>query len=206
MAGKLADELLQMILAPSLTIPHAQFIDSSPVVFGENDVVSSASALLVCKRWLRIATPLLYEAVVIRSTGQSHALADALRENPAFAGHVKKIRLEGAYASLGEVLTRCTKLTTLVILLRIYSDANVTGLCRALPMIDPKDVILRDEWQMDNAKIRKALIALCDVIPKWKNLVCFRQHPFLKLIMVDVDYVRVSLPRARKCQSRAQCH
>jgi len=61
MASKLADELLQMIIAPSLTIFHEKFISPSPTAFGENDTVSSASALLVCKRWLRVATPLLYE-------------------------------------------------------------------------------------------------------------------------------------------------
>jgi hypothetical protein len=158
MAYRLADELLQMILAPSLT--------------------SSASALLVCKRWLRVATPLLYETLIVRSTGQSQALADVLRQNPAFAGHVKKVRLEGAYVSLDEVLTRCTNLTTLVMLLRVYSDAKVKGLCRSLSVIDPKDVILRDEWQIDNVKIREVFIALCEAILKWKNMVCLSQRRF----------------------------
>jgi len=144
MAHKLADELLKMILIPSLTIPHIQFISSSPAAFGENATISSASALLVCKRWLRIATPLLYDSVVIRSTGKSHALCDALRGNPAFAMYVNKIRLERADSDIHKVLGPCENLIMLVVLFHIPSDASVEGCCRALPMINPKIVILHD--------------------------------------------------------------
>lgn len=176
MADKLADELLKMILVPSLTISYTQFTSSSPVAFGKNATISSASVLLVCKRWLRVATPLLYESVVIRSVGQSHALCDAFCANPAFAAHVKKVRLEGAYDSIDKVLGPCKNLVTLVILLRIFSDARVVSLCRALPMINPKVVILRDDWRFDNAKLRTVFSSLCEAIPTWSNMVCCKRR------------------------------
>ncbi|KAF8585865.1 hypothetical protein K439DRAFT_1387932 [Ramaria rubella] len=173
MAFRLADELLQMILAPSLTVSRGQLVSPEVTAFGHNDTVSSSSALLVCKRWLRVATPLLYETIVIRSTGQAYALAKAFQLNPSFAKFVRNLRLEGSYVALGQILASCKAVSTLVMLLRIYSDANVSGLCRGLSSIDPKEVILYDEGRVDNAKIRQVLVALHEAIPNWNNLTAF---------------------------------
>jgi len=109
--------------------------------------------------------PLLYDSIVIRSTGQSHALQDVFHENPAFVMYVKKVCLEGAYSSMDKVLGCCENLTTLVVLLHVFSDASIGGFCRALPMIKPKMVILRNEWEIDNVKIRTVFNLLCKAIP-----------------------------------------
>ena len=168
----LAEEVLSMILAPSLTVPYSQLTSKHARAFGGNDLIPSSSVLLVCKRWLRVATPLLYETVVIRSTGQSYALAEALQLNPPFARYIKNVRLEGAYGGVYDILKQCRRLSTLVLFLNIYSESRITCLSRALPAIDPKHVFLYDTGAIDNVKFRKLLRIFCDVVPTWKNLVC----------------------------------
>ncbi|KAF8530004.1 hypothetical protein JB92DRAFT_3139371 [Gautieria morchelliformis] len=173
MITRIAEELLAMILAPSLTVPYGQLTSKSPCAFGSNDLVPSSSALLVCKRWLRVATPLLYETVVIRSTAQSLALASALQSSPSFARYIKNVRLEGAYQGTYDILSGCKNLSTLVLLLNVYSDSRTSCLSRALFDINPTHVFLFDSGSIDNAKLRKLFTTLCEVIPTWKNLTTF---------------------------------
>ena len=172
MAQKLADELLQMILSSPLSVPDAKFASPSRATFGGNDEVSSSSVLLVCKRWLRVATPLLYEVVVLRSSAQAQALADAFSAQPKFALHVKKIRLEGAYSALWRVFKDCLNLHTVAFTLNIYSDNPVAGLCRALSAINPTRVVLHDDCaRAMNLKVTRVFSTLLDSIPTWTNLV-----------------------------------
>ncbi|KZP08651.1 hypothetical protein FIBSPDRAFT_665027, partial [Athelia psychrophila] len=73
---------------------------------------SAQHFLLVCKRWLRISTPLLYSAVIIRSKAQVTALARTLGENNLFGLQIRKIRVEGGYtAPLKHVIKLAPNLT-----------------------------------------------------------------------------------------------
>ncbi|KZP07022.1 hypothetical protein FIBSPDRAFT_701176, partial [Athelia psychrophila] len=73
---------------------------------------SAQDFLLVCKRWLRISTPLLYSAVIIRSKAQVAALARTLSENNLFGLQIRKIRIEGGYnAPLKHVIDLAPNLT-----------------------------------------------------------------------------------------------
>ncbi|KAJ7259740.1 hypothetical protein C8J57DRAFT_953070, partial [Mycena rebaudengoi] len=80
MERDLPDEMLSEILAGT-SFPDELFCDSSaPSVFAESYSGRSRSAyLLVSKSWLRVASPLLYNAVVLRSKAQASALHCALR-------------------------------------------------------------------------------------------------------------------------------
>ncbi|KAJ7041568.1 hypothetical protein C8F04DRAFT_947155, partial [Mycena alexandri] len=44
--------------------------------------VSSSAILVVCKAWLRVATPLLYHVVIGRSKAQARGLQRTPRDNP----------------------------------------------------------------------------------------------------------------------------
>jgi hypothetical protein len=184
MADQLADELLQMILSPSLNINEERFSSQSSTAFGSNDLVSSSSVLLVCKKWLRVATPLLYEVVVLRSTPQAQALADSFKQNPTFALHAKRMRLEGAYSCLWDIFKHCSNLHTILFTLDIYSSSTVTGLCRSLAAINPTRVILRDSCGTVNANVKKVLNTLCESIPQWTHLV-FCLSVFLSQFQID---------------------
>ncbi|KAH7101988.1 hypothetical protein BKA62DRAFT_829808 [Auriculariales sp. MPI-PUGE-AT-0066] len=95
---KLADELLKEILAPPLLVPDALFCNTDDVSPFSRVDRSASDVLLVCKRWMRVATPCLYETIVIRSTAQAHALSAALTRNPQFGAYVRRFRIENTYA------------------------------------------------------------------------------------------------------------
>ncbi|KAF8590410.1 hypothetical protein K439DRAFT_150540 [Ramaria rubella] len=170
MSHRLADELLQIILAPLLHVSDERFTSDSPTAFGSNVNFSSSSLLLVCKRWLRVATPLLYEVVVLRSIAQAQSIVDSFIRNRTFALYVKKIRLEGAYSCLWEVFRRCSSLHTIFLTLDLYAGVTVTGLCRSLLVINPTCVILQDKSDTNNVKVKQVFAALLRAIPLWTNL------------------------------------
>jgi hypothetical protein len=173
--SKLPDEMLHEFLSPVLSVPDDMFAstnEESPFSSISNN--SSATMLLVCKRWLRVAYPLLYHTVVIRSSGQAHALADSLKANSMLGKHVKKLRLEGGYgAATHRILISSPYITDLYLSLIIWSEDSVSGLCRSLDTINPSRVILRDSasYPKLNAKVRQLVLKLCECIPVWSNLV-----------------------------------
>jgi hypothetical protein len=173
--SRLPDEMLHEFLSPALSVPDDMFTstkEKSP--FSSVTKNSSATLLLVCKRWLRVAYPLLYHTVVIRSSGQAQALADSLKANPILGKHVKKLRLEGGYgAATHRILISSPNITDLYLSLIIWSDDSVSGLCRSLNTINPSRVILHDDATFPklNAKARQLAVKLSECIPTWSNLV-----------------------------------
>ncbi|KAF8530027.1 hypothetical protein BU17DRAFT_78549 [Hysterangium stoloniferum] len=173
MAHKLPDELLELIIAPSLHVPYERFSSSQMTAFGGNSDVSSSIVLLVCKRWYRIAIALLYEVVVLRSTAQAQALADTLSGSRKAFLYIKQIRLEGAYTCLYDVFKSCVNLHTICFTLDIYATATVSGLSRSLLAINPTRVILLDRAQTRNAKVDQLFHSLLEAITRWTNLIEF---------------------------------
>ncbi|KAK7052014.1 hypothetical protein R3P38DRAFT_2502946, partial [Favolaschia claudopus] len=75
------------ILSPALKVPDDLFSDTSDVSPFATYAPSDSAYLLVCKDWLRVATPLLYSVVVLRSKAQANALQlKVFRTNPSSAG------------------------------------------------------------------------------------------------------------------------
>ncbi|KAJ7154462.1 hypothetical protein C8R46DRAFT_960497, partial [Mycena filopes] len=104
MADTLPDEIISEILSPALKVPEHLFANlASKSPFAKYSVSSSA-ALLVCKAWLRVATPLLYNVVVLRSKGQARALHDALRTNRELGRFIKRLRVEGGFANTMQLI------------------------------------------------------------------------------------------------------
>src|ERR1700761_8680417 len=93
--NSLPDEIISEILSPALKVADDVFSDTSRVSPFSNYSESTSAYLLVCKSWLRVATPLLYHVVVLRSTAQAKALAGALSMNNALGQFIKKLRVEG---------------------------------------------------------------------------------------------------------------
>ncbi|KAK7020336.1 hypothetical protein R3P38DRAFT_3197662 [Favolaschia claudopus] len=92
------EEILAEILSRILNVPDEMFSDTSEIspFAGSSQSVCALLRLGVCKRWLRVATPLLYGTVVIRSKGQANALATVLREQN-LGRFVRNLRLEGGF-------------------------------------------------------------------------------------------------------------
>ncbi|KAJ7465279.1 hypothetical protein FB451DRAFT_1263166 [Mycena latifolia] len=171
MADNVPDEILSEILSPALRVSDEAFsstsYDSTFMSFSE----SSSAYLLVSKAWLRVATPLLYNVVVLRSKAQAQALAAVLKSNPDLGRFIKKLRVEGGYAiSMHKILQASINITDLFLSLNIVSD-NACGLCRGLHLISPSRVIIHGpRWSGLSPAALKLIETLEKCIQTWKKL------------------------------------
>ncbi|KAJ7082817.1 hypothetical protein C8R43DRAFT_322675 [Mycena crocata] len=176
---RLPDEIISEILSPALKVADELFSDASDVSPFANPTPSTSAYLLVCKDWLRVATPLLYSVVVLRSKAQAAALQKVLRKNPDFGGFVKKLRVEGGYGmAMHSILASAPNITDLFLTLEIWSSDNTNGLCKGLPLINPRRIIVVDPVDNDSkAPKNKNQTALSQVlfscISEWDNLEIF---------------------------------
>ncbi|KAF7289030.1 hypothetical protein HMN09_01350900 [Mycena chlorophos] len=177
MDNSLPDEIISLILtqSPALKIPDEAFADNWSTVSPFAQYSESTSAyLLVCKSWLRVATPLLYGVVVLRSSAQAKALARALKGNPELGRFVKKLRVEGGLGSaLQTVLELAPNITDLFLTLEIYGTDKTDGLCKGLPLISPRRLILQrtNLKQKPNKQLDALMSTLQKVFKQWDQLV-----------------------------------
>ncbi|KAK7059601.1 hypothetical protein R3P38DRAFT_2496453 [Favolaschia claudopus] len=171
-ANSLPDEIISEILAPALRITDAQFSDprsSRFMKFSE----SSSAYLLVCKSWLRVATPLLYSVIPLRSRAQAQALAAALTANPELGRFIKRLRVEGGYGiSMDAILQASAKnVSHLCLSLHITHSDNASGLCRGLPLLSPVHLILDGGRATNSQPVEKLIDVLEKCLLAWKQLV-----------------------------------
>jgi len=173
MACKLADETLAVILSIVLEVADDDFIsmqtDSGP--FARRDY-STADALLVCKRWMRVATPLLLYTCIIRYTAQAQALANALKKNPELAQFVKRMRIEGSYgASVKQFLTQTKQIDELAISMPDLSKDNAKPMYSVLGTLCPRRLVLFNFSSTGNAQSIFAAEALRAFLRSSESLV-----------------------------------
>ncbi|KAJ6568949.1 hypothetical protein B0H19DRAFT_1256639 [Mycena capillaripes] len=156
----LPDEILSEILSPALKVSDELFSDTSDVSPFAKYSPSTSAYLVVCRDWLRVATPLLYNVGVLRSKSQANALEKVLETQKEFGRFIKKLRVKEGTE------WRCTL---------------TKGLCKGLPLINPHRVILVDP-KVPRPLKNKHLAALSKVIlsciGKWNNLRVF-DFPYL---------------------------
>ncbi|KAJ7064434.1 hypothetical protein C8F01DRAFT_768066 [Mycena amicta] len=189
------DEVLSEILTPALTVDDEMFShtsDTEPSPFATY-TESPSAYLLVNKAWLRVATPLLYGTVVLRSKAQAKALERTLSGNPVLGPFIKRLRVEGGYGALMyRILKLSPNISHLFLSLIIPSGPgdSTDGLCKGLALINPTHLILHDfhdyhddESDEGNARARQAQVkhkavsklvdAIVAAIPGWKRLSSF---------------------------------
>lgn len=170
------DEILSEILSPALKVSDELFSDTSDVSPFAKYSPSTSAYLVVCRDWLRVATPLLYNVGVLRSKSQANALEKVLETQKEFGRFIKKLRVEGGYGmAMHTVLKSAPNITDIFLSLMIWSSDSTKGLCKGLPLINPHRVILVDP-KVPRPLKNKHLAALSKVIlsciGKWNNLVC----------------------------------
>ncbi|KAJ7049896.1 hypothetical protein C8F01DRAFT_1181372 [Mycena amicta] len=168
----LPDEIISEILSPALTVDDDVFTEScahsSPFA---NFSESTSAYLLVCKSWLRVATPLLYNVVVIRSKAQAKALAGVLSKNGELGRFIKKLRVEGGHGAPMQAILKCApNVTDLFLSLNMFALDSTDGLCKGFAHISPTKLILDDDGCKSNKAISKLAEGLVAVIPKWDRL------------------------------------
>ncbi|KAJ6509137.1 hypothetical protein DFH09DRAFT_999999 [Mycena vulgaris] len=196
MANQAPDEIVSEILSPLLKHSDDVFSDVSekPLVSG----YSSSTYLLVCKAWLRVSTPLLYNVVILRTTAQAAALEQVLTANPEFGLFIKKLRVEGGFGqAMRTILKSAPTITDLFLKLSIWGSDNVAGLCGGLPLINPRRVILVDGDReiftymkpKKNKQVTQLLEMLIRCIPKWDKLLIF-DFPYVQVgeMLADPTY------------------
>ncbi|KAJ7605879.1 hypothetical protein FB45DRAFT_1068970 [Roridomyces roridus] len=176
MGRAMPEEIIHEILSPALSVSDDTFSDRHLYSSESSSVESSSAILLVCKAWLRVATPLLYHTVILRSKGQAQALSVALRCNPDLGQLIRKLRLQSGYgSSLHQILRTTTKLTDIFIPVEFDEGDDACGLCSGIPSIDPVRVIVSyDPFEATTPEpVRTLVSVLIENIPKWKNLATF---------------------------------
>ncbi|KAF8217419.1 hypothetical protein K438DRAFT_1924921 [Mycena galopus ATCC 62051] len=173
MADSLPDEIISEILSPALKVPEHMFSNLAPKSPFAKYSVSSSAALLVCKAWLRVSTPLLYHVVVIRSKAQCRALCDALKNSPDLGRFIKKLRVEGGFSTpMHEILKRAPNITDLFLSLQIHSSDSSSGLATGLSLINPTRLIIFDDGHslLKNKAVLLLIASLEACGKKWTNL------------------------------------
>ncbi|KAK7035999.1 F-box domain-containing protein [Favolaschia claudopus] len=195
----LPEETISEILSPALKVSDAAFCDASLVSPFSKYEEPTSNYLLVCKTWLRIATPLLYSTVVLRSKGQAKALSTVLVENPEFGQYIKKLRVEGGYGPPMHTILECSpNISDLFLCTRIFSSDNTSGLCSGLELINPTRLILwhADHQGLGNRTYLQLLDALVAAIPEWDNLRIFQ--PSFYMLNHPSDRIAEEIAKARK--------
>ncbi|KAF7317647.1 F-box domain-containing protein [Mycena kentingensis (nom. inval.)] len=181
MDNSLPDELISEILSPALKVSDEAFSNNHSDVSPFATYSESPSAyLLVNKAWLRVATPLIYNVVVLRSAPQAKALARALTKNEQLAWFIKKLRVEGGFGvAMKTILSLASNITDLFLSLDIFSMDNTEGLCKGLTLVSPTRLILQHSNynQKDNKYYRNLVNALTAAIGTWDKLVAFAPAP-----------------------------
>ncbi|KAJ7689194.1 hypothetical protein B0H17DRAFT_1202550 [Mycena rosella] len=174
MADRLPDEIISEILAPALQVPDHKFSDtSSKSPFASSSGASSSSTLLVCKSWLRVATPLIYYVVVIRTKAQAQALQTTLKDNANLGQFVKKLRVEGGFGRFtGDILKKTPNVRDIAISLFLAAADLTSGLVAGLPSINPTRLIVIDQTR--GFHMNKAVTAVMKTLEtcakKWNNI------------------------------------
>ncbi|TDL29975.1 hypothetical protein BD410DRAFT_893169 [Rickenella mellea] len=180
MAHNLPDEVLKEILAPPLVISDDEFSfagrpKDSP--FGRTPRHSS-SLLLVCKQWMRVATPLLYEVAIIRSTAQAQSLAYAVKSNKAFGKFIKRLRMEGGFGKAPAIfIAAAPNIRELFVTLDLWSSDSPSGLCSVLSGMSPCRVIITHHYyELQNAKAVQLWDSLSVSVDKWSHMETLEYH------------------------------
>ncbi|TDL29965.1 hypothetical protein BD410DRAFT_780479 [Rickenella mellea] len=178
--SKLPDEILKEILAPPLRIPDDEFsftgrARESP--FGRK-ARNSSSLLVVSKQWMRVATPLLYEVVIMRSTAQAQALAYAINSNKAFGLFIKKLRMEGGFGKApAQFIASAPNIRELFVTLDVWSNDGTSGLCSVLSDMNIRRLIINhQDPAIKNAQSTRLWQSLSSCIPRWSNLRILEYH------------------------------
>ncbi|GJE89701.1 hypothetical protein PsYK624_058070 [Phanerochaete sordida] len=132
----------------------------------------SCSALLVCKRWLRVGTPLLYESLSIWSPSHTKAVAALIRSNPIVGKAIRRLRIEGGCGkNLHTIVRHAPNVHTLYICVHVKASEGIAGLRKALPLLQPRKLYWQHSYLRSNkpATEAKELLQKC-IAGGWTSL------------------------------------
>ncbi|EIW55719.1 uncharacterized protein TRAVEDRAFT_59954 [Trametes versicolor FP-101664 SS1] len=189
------EEILERILALILV----QSPESSPrpswhPYTNPNNAAGHAniiSPLLVCRAWLRIATPIHYRHPVLRTPRHAELLLRALRHTPDLALCVRSLHLHATSPALRDIVPRCAYLHTLDITVDNADaqpgasgrDRNVVDFCEGFMQTRSsiRHLIIRKNAYLTQPNATYVFEQLAKAIVRWHKLetvnVAFRLSP-----------------------------
>lgn len=179
------EEVLERILALCVDAQTDAFANPS---WHTRQVSRRASSiLLVNKTFLRIATPLLYNTVVIRSSHQLTTILDnVFRPNPELATFVKTVAISGgSYDDLDDFVRLCVNLEEFDMTLdnspwerdvREKFGQSLIGMKKIKSLVVRKDAYLTQE------KPKLLMNQLSNAITAWTSLVGFSLSADVRVI------------------------
>ncbi|KAH6880940.1 hypothetical protein BKA70DRAFT_1206406 [Coprinopsis sp. MPI-PUGE-AT-0042] len=171
----LPDEIIKEILSPVLHVLDEAFASTSWRSPFSHYELSTSTVLVVCRDWLRVATPLLYHTVVIRSKAQAQALARTLKANAQLGQFIRKFRLEGGFGNaVFDILKRAPAITDIAISGNLNASESIGGYLRGFKLVNPRRLVyFSDYTDYKSVKVRKELSkALAESIrDTWTSLV-----------------------------------
>lgn len=189
----LPDELLHDILAAACRIDVDLFADTRTTPrsstaetsrAGNDDTYrsqpSSATAVpLVCRRWLNVSTPLIYETIILRTKHQARCLAHTLLNDYTLGLNIRKLRIEGGMGvPVNKILHFAPNVTHFFVELVGDKEESMLGLRPGLEVINPTVVMLMHRaMPRYNRRVSPLVGELCQFIPKWTNLTTLR-YPY----------------------------
>lgn len=182
MEGRIPEEILRETLKYCLFITpiHAFLLDPAWQRynhFAEYDgplEMPPSDALLVCKRWLRIGTPLWYNTIILHSTRQVRGLSQALRANPGLGNAIRNVRLQGGYGKdLATVMQHASRMYSVALNIDITSKDSNAGILRVLPGMNPTRFYLHGSATPRLANQNRSALhdAVIKSVTRWKSLV-----------------------------------
>ena len=178
MAHQLADETLAVILEACLVVPDKDFASTNGQMSPFSRIeYPSSNYLIVCKRWMRISTPLLYHTVVLRSQPQATALAAVLKPkaNARFGQYIRYLRVEGGFGVAAKnVILAAPNITDICVMLDLSAKDNITPMCDVLfTAVQPQRLIIAmcHYHRIINKQTTRLVECLTQCIQGWTILV-----------------------------------
>ena len=180
------EELLERILAlclapPVLPVPRPYWHVSAPASKSSARFPASrtrTAPLLVSKRWLRIATPLVYNTLRIHSPAHAALISCTFASNPALAHHVRCLVVSGVWPEIAPVTRACRWLEILDVTLdaswlpESEAFAETAAFSNSLVRLDIRHLIVRKaNVYLSQPKPRHVIAGLARAISHWRHLV-----------------------------------
>lgn len=190
------EELLSEILAYALYLPSDFFLVFSGClrwdVAGSQNLAGVHSALpdvdtriqrtavlLVCKQWLRIGSPLLYESLKLKTSKDVEAVHGLLSVNPALGRAIRRLRIESMYMQgLDKVVQYMPSVHTVFISVQKLETSpeasTVSSFVTAMQELNPTRAFLWKQhvgWTTRRLPIEELDRALGASLSRWTRLV-----------------------------------
>ena len=128
--------------------------------------------LLVCKLWLRVATPLLYESLAVRTPAHAATVTTLLKATPSLGRAVRQLKVFGGYGKdVGMIASACPNVETLYVHVSVKSGESTVGIKKVLLALSPTRLYLENSRAYHNKKGNELHQLIGTQFSKWTRLV-----------------------------------